>query len=71
MPLEVLHGALVLLRGLERGEGSEITPLAGLRIDLAGIEPIFSRAKLADHDCRSVTYKADAGPVVVCERPLF
>jgi len=35
MPLEVLHGALVLLRRGAGVEGAEVAALAGLRIDLA------------------------------------
>ena len=49
MPFEILNVALVLERSLLAGEGAEITPLAGLRIFLARVEPVFSRAKFADH----------------------
>src|SRR5439155_18136474 len=40
MPLEILHLALVLFRRRPRFEGAEIAALAGLRIDLSGIEPV-------------------------------
>jgi hypothetical protein len=49
MPFEILHGALVPLRGGPRRERAEIAPLAGLRILVAGIEAIFAGWKLADH----------------------
>jgi len=50
VPLEVLHGALVLLGGLARLERAEVAALAGLRILLARVEPIFTRLQLADHE---------------------
>src|SRR5262249_27581766 len=50
MPLEILHRALVPLRGGARTESAEIAAPPGLRILLARIEPVFARAKLADHD---------------------
>src|ERR1019366_10202871 len=54
MPLEILHGALVLLRGRARFEGAEIAALAGFRIDLAGIEPVLARWQFADHGTRAL-----------------
>src|SRR5690242_11373591 len=53
MPLEVLHFALVLLRGGARREGAEIPAPPGLGVHLAGIETILARFKLADHACTS------------------
>jgi hypothetical protein len=50
MPLEKLHGALVLRRRGAAPKGAEIAPPAGLRIFLAGIEPVFAGGELADHD---------------------
>src|SRR5262249_16117764 len=47
--LAVLHRALVFLRrgaGLER---AQVAPLAGLRVRLAGVEPIAAVRELADH----------------------
>jgi hypothetical protein len=35
VPLEVLHGALVLLGGFKGLEGAQVAPLAGLRVLLA------------------------------------
>jgi hypothetical protein len=49
MPLEILHGALVLFGGGPRLEGSEIAALAGFRIHLSGIEPVFTRLQFSDH----------------------
>ena len=49
MPLEILHGALVLFRGLARIKGAKIPSSIGARIDLAGIEPIFAGFELAYH----------------------
>src|SRR6478735_11029533 len=49
VPLEILHVALVFFRRRARFEGAEIAPLAGLRIDLAGIEPVFARLQFSDH----------------------
>ena len=42
MPLEILHGALVLLRRRARREGAEIAPPPGPRIFLARIEPVLA-----------------------------
>jgi len=53
MPLEKLHGALVLLRRGTAPKGAEITPPAGLRIYLARIEPVFAGGELADHGVSS------------------
>jgi hypothetical protein len=49
MPLEILHGAFVLFRSLARFEGAEVAALAGLRIYLPGIEPVFAGLQFADH----------------------
>ena len=49
MPLEILHGALVLFGGGTRLEGSEIAALAGFRIHLSGIKPVFTRLQFSDH----------------------
>src|SRR5437899_533201 len=49
MPLEKLHGALVLRRRGTAPKSAEIAPPAGLRIFLAGIEPVFAGGELADH----------------------
>ena len=40
--LEILHGAFVLFRRGTRLERAEIAALAGLRIDLARIEPVLT-----------------------------
>jgi hypothetical protein len=42
MPFEILHVALVFLGGGARFEGAEIAALAGLRVELAGIKPVFA-----------------------------
>src|SRR5262249_18399261 len=47
--LEVLDRPLVGLRRVPCPERAQVAPPAGLRIPLAGIEPILSRAELADH----------------------
>lgn len=49
MPLEILHGALVLLGRGARGKGAEIAPFACLRILLARIQPVLSGRELSDH----------------------
>jgi hypothetical protein len=49
MPLEILHIALVLFGGGARLEGAEIAALAGFRIELAGIKPVFAGLQFADH----------------------
>src|SRR3982751_3733941 len=49
MALEVLHLPLMPFGSGARLERSETAPLAGLRIDLAGIQPVFAGAQLADH----------------------
>lgn len=58
MPLEVLYLPLVPFGSRARLESTEITPLAGLRIDLTGIQPVFAGAQFADHGSLS------------CSRPL-
>src|SRR6188768_307803 len=60
--LEVLHRALVLLRGGARPEGSEISALAGFPIELARVEPVFSGAELADHAHQWSTDRSTALP---------
>src|SRR6266852_1368480 len=47
--LEELHRALVLLGRLPVRKGAEVAALAGARVLLAGIQPVFSRLELADH----------------------
>lgn len=49
MPLEILHGALVLLGPSAARKRAEIAPPAGLGILLARVQPVFSGHKLADH----------------------
>jgi hypothetical protein len=53
VPLEILHGALVLFGGRARLEGAKIATLAGFRIHLSGIEPIFARLQFAYHGMRA------------------
>src|SRR5689334_11368106 len=63
-PLEILHGALVLLRGGAAGKGAEIAPLASLRIYFARIEPVFAGRKFANHGADScVMNRVTAGLV--------
>ena len=50
MPLEELHGTLVLLGGSQRLERAEVAAFAGGRILLARVEAVFARFELADHD---------------------
>src|SRR6185503_17888399 len=47
--LEILNIAFVLFRRRATLESSEIAPLAGLGIFLAGIEPVFAGRQFADH----------------------
>jgi hypothetical protein len=49
MPLEILHGALVLLGAGPRRKSAEIAPPAGPRILLTRIETGFAGGKFADH----------------------
>jgi hypothetical protein len=42
VPLEILNVALVLFRRCARFEGAEIAALAGLWVDLAGVEPVLA-----------------------------
>lgn len=51
--LEVLHSALMLLRGLARIKGAKVPSLIRARIDLARIQPIFARPKLPYHGLAS------------------
>src|SRR6476620_10739558 len=71
MPLEVLHGAFMLFRRCARLEGTEIPPLAGLRIYLAGIEPVLAGLQFSDHDVSpsfSELFRSMAGQPS-CSRP--
>jgi hypothetical protein len=47
--LEELYLAFVLFRLLPRLEGSEIAALAGLRISLSGVEPVFTGFQFPNH----------------------
>ena len=49
VPLEILHRAFVLFGRRARLEGAEIAALAGLRVRLARIEPVFAGSEFADH----------------------
>src|SRR6202022_3729089 len=49
MPLEILDGALVLLSCLQALEGSQVPPLPGFRILLAGIKTVTAGGQLPDH----------------------
>ena len=49
MPLEILHLALVALGRGAGIESAEIAALAGLRVCLARVEPVFAGGELADH----------------------
>src|SRR5579871_5161108 len=42
VPFEILHRAFVFFGGCARLERAEVTALAGLRIDLAGVKPVFA-----------------------------
>src|ERR1700750_2048304 len=56
MLLEILHLTFMLFRFIQRREGTEIAPLAGRRVLLAGIQAILPRFQLANHienGCRS------------------
>src|SRR5262245_56402154 len=47
--LEVLHGALVLPRGLSRGERAQVAPLARARVLLPRVQAVAAGWELADH----------------------
>src|SRR6266511_6054635 len=49
MTLEILNGAFVFLGRCARLERAEIAAPAGLRVDLARIEPVAAGLELADH----------------------
>jgi hypothetical protein len=49
MPFEILYVAFMLLGSGAGLESTEVASLAGFRIDLAGIEPVFARSQLSDH----------------------
>src|ERR1700744_2788641 len=49
MPFEVLHRALVGLGLLPRRKGPQVATLAGFRILLARVQPVFARREFADH----------------------
>ena len=47
--LEILNGAFVFFRRAARGEGPQVTALAGPGIGLPRIQPKASRLQFADH----------------------
>jgi len=49
VPFEILNLSFMLLGLFPRLERSKISPLAGLRIFLSGIEAVFSCLQSADH----------------------
>jgi hypothetical protein len=49
MPLEELHGALVLLRGGSSRKRSEVAPAAGPRVGFARVQTVATRLQLANH----------------------
>src|SRR5690349_3559274 len=49
MPLEKLHGALVLLGARPARKRAEVSAPAGLRIDLARVEPVLAAPEAANH----------------------
>src|SRR5438874_4599478 len=50
LALEILHCALMRLRGFSSGECPKVAALASLCILLTRIEPVFSRLQLANHE---------------------
>ena len=50
MPLEILHGAFMFLRGFLSVKRAEVATLARLGILLARIEPVLSGFQFSDHD---------------------
>jgi hypothetical protein len=49
MSFEVLDCALVLLGGRTRLKGAQISAPFGFRVELARVQPIFTRSELAYH----------------------
>lgn len=49
MPLEELNGSFVRLCGVARLERAEVAALAGARILLARVKPVFARFQFPDH----------------------
>ena len=49
VPLEELHGPLMLLGGGERLEGAQVLALARALVLLPGVEAVSTRLELADH----------------------
>jgi hypothetical protein len=48
-PLEELHFLFVLLRRFFCFERAQVPPLAGFRVLLSGVEPIFAAFEFANH----------------------
>src|SRR6266849_4701283 len=48
-PLEVLHGTLVPFGGRAAGERPQVAALAGLRVFLSRVQPVFPRFQLPNH----------------------
>ena len=49
MTFKELNFSFMLLRGCPRGEGSQVAPLAGFGIFLAGIQAVLSGRELPNH----------------------
>jgi hypothetical protein len=59
VPLEELHGALVLFCCWSRGKCAQVTPVSGFGIDLSGVQPKFAGFELPNHD-QSLHFKLSA-----------
>lgn len=69
VPLEILHRALVLLRGFSRSERAEVPAFAGFRIFLARIEPVLAGFQFSNHGAitlitASVSFASSSGVIV-------
>ena len=67
MPLEKLHGALVLLSGRPRRKRAKIAPLASLQILIPRVEAILAGFEFANH-AKVSALKRRIGLVALAEK---
>lgn len=66
---EVLHRALMLFRGSERREGTEVFAFASLGVPFARVQAKFTGFEFADHEKKMQSWLTKVGDKEVCITP--